>query len=53
MMCAWCGSKGGFVNPLMIHPAGQDMALIECEWCSMKKSREASKNALQSLREEQ
>ena len=53
MYCVYCGSKGGFANRLIIHPAGSDdMALIECEWCSMKKTLEASKNALEALRKE-
>jgi len=33
--CIWCGSKGGFVNHLMIVGTG-DNAIVECEWCSMK-----------------
>ena len=34
--CAWCGSKGGFVNRLIKYecsPYGD--AVYECEWCIM------------------
>ena len=36
MMCVWCGSKGGFVNQLIIHRVGMDASIVECEWCSLK-----------------
>jgi len=38
MMCIWCGSKGGFVNRLIINLVGEDAAIYECEWCSLKIS---------------
>ena len=37
IFCIWCGSKGGFVNRLMIVGTA-DNAIVECEWCSMKIS---------------
>lgn len=36
MMCVWCGTKGGFVNRLIINLVGDDEAIYECEWCSLK-----------------
>ena len=36
MMCAWCGSKGGFANRLIIHPIGMQKMICECEWCALK-----------------
>jgi hypothetical protein len=36
MMCAWCGSKGGFVNRLIIHLIEMQDAIYECEWCTLK-----------------
>jgi hypothetical protein len=36
MMCAWCGSKGGFANRLIISLTSWDEAIYECEWCSLK-----------------
>jgi len=38
MMCIWCGSKGGFVNRLIINIVGEDAAIYECEWCALKIS---------------
>lgn len=36
MMCAWCGSKGGFANRLIIFPIDMQEAIYECEWCALK-----------------
>lgn len=52
MMCIWCGSKGGFVNRLIVYLDGENNGIIECEWCSMKKSIDASKNAIKAIQEE-
>jgi len=38
MNCIWCGTKGGFVNRLIINLVGDDEAIYECEWCSLKIS---------------
>jgi hypothetical protein len=35
MICIWCGTKGGFVNRLMISPLeDRSEALSECEFCA-------------------
>ena len=52
MMCIWCGSQGGFVNRLIVYLDGENNGIIECEWCSMKKSIDASKNAIKAIQEE-
>ena len=52
MMCIWCGSTGGSINRLIVYLDGESNGVIECEWCSMKKSIEASKSAIKAMQEE-
>jgi len=47
MMCAWCGSKGGFANRLIINLVGLDAAIYECEWCAMKISVDLMKQGVE------
>ena len=46
--CAYCGTKGGFVNHLItyvVSPYGDE--LYECEWCSIKTTDNALKGISQ------
>lgn len=32
--CVWCGSFGGFANPLVLHIVPETTtAIAECDWC--------------------
>jgi len=33
VFCSLCGSKGGFVNQLLII-GNDENAIVECEWCA-------------------
>lgn len=33
-ICAWCGTRGGFGNRLIISPDMKGELLAECEWCA-------------------
>jgi hypothetical protein len=33
-ICAWCGSRGGFANRLIIGTDTEGELLAECEWCA-------------------
>ena len=44
--CAWCGSKGGFANPLIEYVVSNyGDVLNECLWCSINTTNHAIKEA--------
>lgn len=52
MYCLFCGSKGGFVNRLLISPLDdRSAAIAECEFCSANLDTELMRWILKAQRD--